>query len=73
MYGGQELAKLKIVCIYQNVFLSLNFHMHISTMSVKYLQGIKKIQWRILEELILQSMHYQPLFNMYNGREMTKF
>ena len=31
-------------------------------MSVTYLQGAENIQWKLLEELISQSMPYQPLF-----------
>ena len=46
--------------------------MHISNMSVTYLQDIKKLQWRILEELILQSMHYQPLFDMCSVEKWLK-
>ena len=30
--------------------------MHIFNMSVTYLQSVKKIQWKLLEELISQSM-----------------
>ena len=36
--------------------------MHIFIMSVTYLQSDEKIQWKLLEELISQSMPYQPLF-----------
>ena len=32
--------------------------MHIFSMSVTYLQVVKKIQWKLQEELISQSMHY---------------
>ena len=31
-------------------------------MSVTYLQSAEKIQWKLLEELISQSMPYQLLF-----------
>ena len=33
--------------------------MHIFNMSVTYLQNVKKIQWKLYEELISQSMYYQ--------------
>ena len=33
--------------------------MHIFNMSVTYQQSVKKIQWKLLEELISQSMYYQ--------------
>ena len=36
--------------------------MHIFIMSVTYLQSAEKIQWKLLEELISQSMPYQLLF-----------
>ena len=32
--------------------------MHIFSMSVTYLRVVKKIQWKLQEELISQSMHY---------------
>ena len=47
----------------------LNFFMHIFNMSVAHLQSIKMIHWRLYEELIPQSIHYQPLLNMRNGKE----
>ena len=34
--------------------------MHIFNMSVTYLQNAEKIQWKLYEELISQSEHYQP-------------
>ena len=36
--------------------------MYIFNMSVTYLQIVEKIPWKLLEELISQSMHSQPLF-----------
>ena len=33
--------------------------MHIFSMSVTYLQSVEKIQWKLQEELISQSMYYQ--------------
>ena len=33
--------------------------MHIFNMSVTYLQSVEKIQWKLYEELISQSMYYQ--------------
>ena len=47
--------------------------MHIFNMSVTYLQIVEKIQWKLLEELISQSMHCQPLFIKYCRRKMAKF
>ena len=35
--------------------------MHIFIMFVTYLQSAVKIQWKLSEELISQSMPYQPL------------
>ena len=32
----------------------------------------EKIQWKLQEESISQTMHYQPLFTMYNRRKMAK-
>ena len=46
--------------------------MHIFIMSVTNLQSAKKIQWKLLEELILQSMYYQPLFNGCSHLKMAK-
>ena len=45
--------------------------MHIFNMSVTYLQIVEKIQRKLLEELISQSMHCQPLFIKYNLRKMA--
>ena len=48
--------------------------MHIFNMSFTYLQIVEKIQWKLLEELISQSMHCQQLFTIkYNCRKMAKF
>ena len=33
--------------------------MHIFNMSVPYLQSAGKIQWKLWEEMISQSVHYQ--------------
>ena len=33
--------------------------MHIFNMSVTYLQSVEKIQWKLQEKLISQSMYYQ--------------
>ena len=46
--------------------------MHIFHMSITYLQSVEKIQWKFWEELISQSMHYQPLFTMCNHHKMAK-
>ena len=34
--------------------------MHIFNMSVTHLQNALKIQWKLKEKLISQSVHYQP-------------
>ena len=41
-------------------------------MSVTYLQSAEKIQWKLLEELISQSMPYQPLFTWCSHPKMAK-
>ena len=41
-------------------------------MSVTYLQNDEKIQWKLLKELISQSMHFQPLFTRSSRRKMAK-
>ena len=46
--------------------------MHIFIMSVIYLQSAEKIQWKLLEELISQSMPYQPLFTWRSHPKMAK-
>ena len=46
--------------------------MHIFIMSVTYLQSAEKIQWKLLEELISQSMPYQPLFTWRSHSKMAK-
>ena len=46
--------------------------MHIFIMSVTYLQSSEKIHWKLLEELISQSMHYQPLFTWCSNPKMAK-
>ena len=46
--------------------------MHIFNMSVTYLHSIEKIQWKLWEELISQSMHYQLLFTMCSCQKMAK-
>ena len=40
--------------------------MHIFNMLVTYLQIVEKIQWMLLEALISQSKHCQPLFIKYS-------
>ena len=45
--------------------------MLIFTMSVTYLQSAEKIQWKLLEELISQSMPHQPLFTSHRHPKMT--
>ena len=63
----------RIGLVIKNNFTTLNFHMHIFNISVTYMQSIKRIHWRLSDELISQSLHYQPLFNMCSGRELAKF
>ena len=46
--------------------------MHIFIMSITYLQSAEKIQWKLLEELISQSMPYQPLFTWRSHPKMSK-
>ena len=41
--------------------------MHIFNMSVTYLQSVEKIQRKLLEELISQCLHYQPLLVVVEG------
>ena len=55
-----------------NIFSDSNFFMHIFNMSVTYLQNVKKIQWKLYEELISQSMPYQPLFFRCSRHKMAK-
>ena len=47
--------------------------MHIFNMSVIYLLIVEKLQWKLFEELISQSMHCQPLLIKYSHRKMAKF
>ena len=53
--GWKQYTPLNYVKI---IFSALKFFMHIFDMSVTYLQSIKRIHWKLLEELISQSMHY---------------
>ena len=46
--------------------------MHIFNMSVIYLQSVEKIQWKLEEELISQSMHYQLLFTRCSCGKIAK-
>ena len=46
--------------------------MHIFNTSATYLQNVEKIQWKLYEELISQSMHYQSSFTRCNHRKMAK-
>ena len=46
--------------------------MHIFNMSATYLQSVEKIQRKLKEELISQSMHYQPLFTRCSHHKMDK-
>ena len=55
----------------KNIFSASNFFMHIFNIYVTYLQSVEKIQWKLYEELISQSMHYQPLFTRFNHPKMA--
>ena len=46
--------------------------MHIFNMSVTSLQNAEKIQWKLLEKLISQSVHYQPKFTRCSHLKMAK-
>ena len=46
--------------------------MNIFIMSVTYLQSAEKIQWKLLEELISQSIPYQPLFTWRSHPKVAK-
>ena len=46
--------------------------MHIFNMSVTYMQSIKRVHWKLSEQLISQRMHYSPLLNMCSGLELAK-
>ena len=37
-------------------------HMLNTSVICTYMQNTEGIQWKLLDELITQSMHYQPLF-----------
>ena len=58
----QKMAKLPCQFDKKNFFSGSNFFMHIFHMSVTYLHSFEKIQWKLKEELISQSMHYWSLF-----------
>ena len=67
------MAKLKTLSVCQkNIFSASNFFMHVFIMSVTYLQSAEKIQWKLLEQLISQSMPYQPLFTWRSHPKMAK-
>ena len=46
--------------------------MHIFIMSVTYLQSAEKTLWKLLEQLISQSMPYQPLFTWCSHLKMAE-
>ena len=46
--------------------------MHIFNLPVTYLQSVVTIQWKLYEELISQSIHYQPLFTRCSHPKMAK-
>ena len=54
------MAKLKNpISLSKNISSASNFFMHIINMSVTYMRSIKKIQWKLQEELFSQSKYYQ--------------
>ena len=53
-------------------FSASNFFTHIFNISVTYPQSVEKIQWKLQEELISESVHYQPLFTRCNCQKMVK-
>ena len=55
-----------------NIFLASKVFMHIFVISVSYLQSAEKIQWKLLEELISQSMSYQPFSTWCSHPKMAK-
>ena len=60
----QKISKFKTLSFCQKIIFSAShFFMHIFNMPVTFMQNIKEIQCKFLEELITQSMHYQPLYN----------
>ena len=70
----RKMAKVKnlVVSLSKTSFSASNFFMHIFNMSVTYLQNAEKIQWKLLMELISQSMPYQPLFTWCSHPKMAK-
>ena len=66
-------TNLKTLEVCQKIFFSAsNFFMHIFIMSVTYLQSVEDLQWKFYEELISQSMHYQPLFTRCSRHKVAK-
>ena len=61
-----------LVSLSKTFFSASNLFMHIFNMSVTYLQNAEKIQRKLKEELISQSMHYQPLFNWCSHQKMAQ-
>ena len=70
---GKWLSSKPCQFVKKNIFSAPNFFMHILSISVTYLQSVKKIQWKPKEELISQSIHYQPLFTWCSCRKIAKF
>ena len=68
------MAKLETLKVCQIVFFfsALNFFMHMFARSLVCMQNIEEIQLKPWEELIIQRMHYQPLFTRYSRRKMAK-
>ena len=60
------------VILPKNIFSASNFFTHIFNMHVTHTQNIKEIQYKLCEELITQSMQYQPVFTRYSRRKMAK-
>ena len=65
-------SQCDVVFDHKNIFSASNFFMYIFNMSVTYLQSVEQIQWKLQEEFISQSMHYQPIFTMCSCQKMAK-
>ena len=66
------MAKLNPVSLSKNILSTWNFFMHMFTRSLMCMQNTEEIQLKLWEELITQSMHYQPLFIKSGFQKMSK-
>ena len=57
----------------KHFFLASNFFMHMFTRSLVCMQNTEEIQLKLIEELITQIMHYQPVFIKCSFQKMSKF